>query len=365
MNGLEIKNEKAELGKILSCAGAYVAWVIGSGFATGQEILQFFTSYGYMSYVIVLINLAGFILIGGAIMEAGYENRNNPEYNVFRHFMGQKLGTVYWWFIPISLVPVSAVLVSGAGETLHEYYGMNHIVGAALMAVLLLIAYVIGFERLIKILGFIGPCIIAFCMLVSIITVFRDAGNLSQVPAAKELLDAKQSSPFWLVSSVLYFSYNILDGGTYYTELGSKGSNFKTVRYGAIFGSILVIVGITLINTAILSNAGDAAALSIPTLYLARKISYVLGAAFSVFLIMGIFSASSAMIWTICSRFETGNRKRDVLLAVGIVFAIFILGLFDFGALISFLYPIIGYFGILFTGAVLVKRVRKMVKLAL
>nr|WP_304055428.1 hypothetical protein [Enterocloster clostridioformis] len=25
-------------------AGAFIAWIIGSGFATGQEILQFFTS---------------------------------------------------------------------------------------------------------------------------------------------------------------------------------------------------------------------------------------------------------------------------------------------------------------------------------
>ena len=31
---------------VIRISGAYVAWVMGSGFATGQEILQFFTSYG-------------------------------------------------------------------------------------------------------------------------------------------------------------------------------------------------------------------------------------------------------------------------------------------------------------------------------
>ena len=35
---------------VMKYAGAFIAWVIGSGFATGQEILQFFTSYGYYSY---------------------------------------------------------------------------------------------------------------------------------------------------------------------------------------------------------------------------------------------------------------------------------------------------------------------------
>ena len=28
--------------KVLKTAGAFMAWVIGSGFATGQEVLQFF-----------------------------------------------------------------------------------------------------------------------------------------------------------------------------------------------------------------------------------------------------------------------------------------------------------------------------------
>ena len=38
--------EKCNKKTVLRIMGAYVAWVMGSGFATGQEILQFFTSYG-------------------------------------------------------------------------------------------------------------------------------------------------------------------------------------------------------------------------------------------------------------------------------------------------------------------------------
>lgn len=57
---------------VIRIMGAYVAWVMGSGFATGQEILQFFTSYGYKSYILLGINLAGFLLIGPAILEAAY-----------------------------------------------------------------------------------------------------------------------------------------------------------------------------------------------------------------------------------------------------------------------------------------------------
>lgn len=33
--------------RVLTYGGAIIAFLIGSGFATGQEILQYFTSYGY------------------------------------------------------------------------------------------------------------------------------------------------------------------------------------------------------------------------------------------------------------------------------------------------------------------------------
>ncbi|MBR4024441.1 MAG: hypothetical protein IKI86_04095, partial [Firmicutes bacterium] len=56
---------------IIRIAGAYVAWVMGSGFATGQEILQFFTSFGYKSFALIALNLVGFLLIGPMILEAG------------------------------------------------------------------------------------------------------------------------------------------------------------------------------------------------------------------------------------------------------------------------------------------------------
>ena len=39
--------EKTSPLRVLTYAGAIVAFLIGSGFATGQEILQYFTSYGY------------------------------------------------------------------------------------------------------------------------------------------------------------------------------------------------------------------------------------------------------------------------------------------------------------------------------
>ena len=42
---------------VVKYAGAYIAFIIGSGFATGQEIIQFYTSYGIWGIGSVAISM--------------------------------------------------------------------------------------------------------------------------------------------------------------------------------------------------------------------------------------------------------------------------------------------------------------------
>lgn len=344
---------------VIKIAGGFVVWVIGSGFATGQEILQFFSSYGYGSYGVVIVNLIGFLVVGPMLLGVGFEKKDQEDFKHFNYYCGEKLGTFYSWATTITLLLVMAVLISGAGATLSEYYGLNHYVGAAIMAIMILVAYLLGFQRLLKILSFIGPTIIAFCLIIGLVTVVKDLGNIDQVPIYEENLSKSQSSPNWIISSILYVSYNFLCGSTYYTALGASCQSKKELTAGAIVGAVALILAIAVMNTAILANAGDTASLAIPTLYLAKKISYLLGAVFSVILVLGIFSSCAAMMWTVCTKFATGDKKKDTIMAVGIAIFTFILGLFSFSKLIGVFYPIIGYAGIIFIGCVVHKKIEK------
>lgn len=346
-------NKKA----VFRCAGGFVAWVIGSGFATGQEVLQFFTSYGFASYGIILINLVGFLLVGNILLTVGHQHREIEDFQQFEYYCGKGLGVFYSWLIPITLLPVMSVLISGAGATLSEYYGLNHYIGAMIMAVAILVAYFIGFDRLVKVLSFVGPSIIAFCLFIGAITVINDFANFDQIRSFEPALAASQSSAHWILSAVLYVSYNFLCGSVYYTQLGKTTASLREARAGATIGALLLIAAITVINTAILLNGGETAALAIPNLYLAKKISWIFGAVFSIFLVMGIFSACSAMMWTVCSKFATGREKTDRIIAFAVAGGTFTLGLISFGELIGVIYPIIGYLGFVYIIGVLKKKI--------
>ncbi len=330
MNQSDTFNPKA----IIKYAGAFIAWVIGSGFATGQEVLQFFTSFGYMSYGAVLLNLIGFLFFGQVFVAAGHQNKNETPFNHFKFYCGEKLGAIYSWLVPVTLIPVMSVLISGAGATLSEYYGINKYIGSAVMAGLVLCVYLIGFERLVRIVSFIGPFIIVFSLLVGMITIIRDYGNLSEIPQYQPMLSQLHSAPHWIISSVLYLSLNFMSGSVYFTALGASADNLKDAKYGAILGSIAIVLTIAIMNTAILLHAKNAAFLDIPVLYLAKKISYILGAVFSIVLIFGIFSSCSAMMWSVCHRFTVGGKRANQLFAVLVSAITFVLGLFSFSKLV-------------------------------
>ena len=355
MNGSPPEKGKHDIRAIIKYAGAFIAWVVGSGFATGQEILRFYSSYGYASYCVVLFNLVGFLFIGQTMLVKGYEHRGEEKFNHFLFYCGNKLGTVYSWLVPATLLLLMSALISGSGATLSEYYGINHYIGSAIMAAMVLCAYLVGFEKLVKILSTVGPAIIIFVFVVGLITVIADFPNIKQTGRYEKELASLQPAPVWVISAALYIPLNFLCSSTYYTALGKSAKNKKDAKWGAIAGAFVVILVVTIMNTAILLNAGDVASLSVPTLYLAKKISYALGAVFSIVLILGIFSSCSTMMWSFCNKFFTEGTRKNRLFAVVTSVVTFVIGLFPFRELVGVFYPFIGYLGLIFIACVIYK----------
>lgn len=353
-----MENTKPRFGQTLKFAGGFVAWVIGSGFATGQEILQFFSSYGIKSFLVLLINLAGFLIVGTVLLLKGYDNKSN---NIphFEYFCGKKIGKIYSVIILITLIFLMPVLISAAGATFSQYFGINKYIGSAVMAAAVLAAYLIGFDRMVKIVSSFGPLIIVFSIFVGVVTVIRGRGSEEQIISAENLLSELQTAPHWSLSALLYISLNFLCGSTYYTQLGKSAERRSEAKLGAIIGSLFLIITILLMNVSILLNAENTAGLSVPTLYFAQQISSVFGGVFSVVLVLGIFSSCSTMMWSFSSRFFADNKKKNTAAAAATTVITFVIGMFPFGGLVAVIYPAIGYIGLFFIGCVIFKGLKR------
>ena len=240
---------------VIKYAGAYIAFIIGSGFATGQEIIQFYTSYGIWGIGSIAISMFLFAWVGGTVTDMGFRTKGMEKVNAYGQICGKWLGTFYEYFVRIFLFAVVVVMISGAGATLNEYYGLNYYVGSLLMAVLIFVAFAFGFNKLLDVIGCIGPVIIVFSIVVAVATIVSGSGldlNVDITPIAN-----MRSSANWWISGILYASYNIFGAIPFLTTMGAGSTSAREVKLGGILGGVVLMTAVLFMNT-IFSRTGAA-----------------------------------------------------------------------------------------------------------
>ena len=83
--------------------------------------------------------------------------------------------------------------------------------------------------------------------------------------------------------------------------------------------------------------------------------------AFSVILLLGMFSSCAATMWSICSNFFAVGSMKNKITAAIIVLAAYIISLFPFGSLVGMIFPLIGYYGFIYIGCVIYKGLKRKV----
>jgi uncharacterized membrane protein YkvI len=342
--------EVVSLKNVFRFGGAYVAVVIGSGFATGQEIMQFFTAYGLRSIPAIFISMAGFAFIGAVLIRFGYTNRHNENIDPFKHFCGKYFGKFLEWFIPTFCFMVLVVMISGSGATINQYFGVPHIYGALFMAIVTLIVGFFSLNKIVDIVGTLGPLTIIFTLGISIAVLIKNPSSLANISDRISNIDVPMSTPsknLWWFSGILYVAYNIVCSLPFLVEMGKTANSKKEAALGGVFGGVLLMLSGLMLNFALLSHIEDVYLLEIPNLYLTDLLTPILSFVFSLILIDEIFSTAVPMAWTSANKFggADGTIKNKITILILCVSAFF-LGQLPFGVLVGTIYPYTGYLGI-------------------
>lgn len=253
------------------------------------------------------------------------------------------------------------VMISGAGATLQEYYNLNYYVGCAMMTILVLIAFICGLNGLVNIIGFIGPVIVIFSLLVGFIILFENLEGLKNISQAMTEVNLTKAGGNCIKSGVLYTSYNMVSGLFFFTALANSANNKEEAKLGATVGSLLLMIVILVMNFALLSKIKNIYKLSIPTLYFAKSISPLFGKIFSIILLCGIFSTAAPNFWTVCNKISKQGRYNEKIVALIISMGAFLGGLFPFEKLVSKVYPLTGILGILLFICIFFKQISKKI----
>ena len=349
--------ERTSFLRLATIAGAIIAFLIGSGFATGQEILQYFTSYGYWGVFgtgLLVLVLMTYVVIEFFVV--GQAKKFEKPSRIFHYYCGRYLGTFFDFFSVVFVFLSFTVMVSGAGAVLEEHYGLSKYLGGIGLALAVGISVWFGLKSLVDVIGKIGPLIVVIAIGLGVAGILRNPEGIAEGQALIPGLELTQASSSWFMAGLSYVGFCMLWLAAFLTALGKTARSKKEAAAGGAMGAIAFSVACIVVGLGLLANILQVGGTEIPMLVLARDISPVLASGISVMILAGIYTTAVPLLWTVSSRFFPDNTPRFKYLTIVLAALGTVIGLvLPFSQMVNIVYVINGYVGVLLLVLMLVK----------
>lgn len=322
-------------------AATYIGAVMGAGFASGQEIMQFFINYREKGIWGIAMAGALFAILGYWALKLIKRYRINSYQEMFTVLLGKRLGKLCEAVVTVFLYAGLVIMLAGSGAVFQEYFGLTPTLGISLTAIAVLVALASKGEGVMWINTVLIPLKLIICLTVSFAVV-----NLAHSPV--DIVSTPPVPPrHWFTSALLYVSFNMSFA---LVVLASLGREMKGNLLGGILGGIGLGVFALAIGFALLRFFPGVTKYQVPMVYIAFKVNPQIGILYLLVLWFAMITAAvgnafsfvkrvtqfhSAPYWTVCL----------VTLAGAVPLAHF-----RFSSLVAVVYPAFGYIGLLMLG---------------
>lgn len=318
----------------------YAGTIIGAGFASGQELLIFFASYG--AWGLLGITLAGvlFMYLGTTILNIAFRIKAVGYHQVLVAVCGPRVGHIYSILAAIFLLTSLAVMLAGAGAIGSEYFDLPPHHGILLLAIALFVTTLFGATALVTVNCILTPLLILLTLFIGLFSLLYHGVHpalLTLTPAA-----AIQPAPTWALSSILYVAYNTILASTILAPLGAKTPVPAIRRNGGILGGLILTVVALFIILVMMLHYPEAFTAKIPMLYVAsaqHPYSYIA----YVFILLGAMYTTGLASLYGCSAFLSSILSLSSLGSTISLLLICLIGSqFGFASLIAAIFPVFG-----------------------
>lgn len=341
---------------------AFVGLLVGAGFATGREVIQYFMSFGSVGLWGVVIAGTLMALTGAVIIQLGSYFLAQEHFTVFRHVAHPVVSRFLDVSVTMTLFAVGFVMFAGAGSTLEQQYGFPAWAGAGIMTLLVMVTGLFDVDKVAAVISSVTPLVI-------VVVVGTFAYSMFHLPPELAALDATALqadppvSPWWL-SALNYAGLALLLGVSMCLVIGGNFPNLRQAGRGGIAGGVLYTVLLLMSAIALYVNIEQVSDVDIPMLALMASIHPVLAHVMVVIIFAMIYNTAIGMFYALGRRL-TAHRpsgRRRVFLATCLAgYAVSFIG---FDALMNSVYPAIGYVGMFMAAALLVAWVRRRTSIA-
>ena len=318
---------------------AYVASVVGAGFASGQEMISFFVKYGRFSILGIFISAAIFGLFASAVLKTCVRKDIHSYDDFLRNMLPRPIAAFMRHLTFIFAFVCFCAMAAGSGAMGRELFEISPLWGNVIMCAAAAVILLTGSRRAMKYNAFLGGVIvvgvISCCLYIMGYREHQTMYNTTRIVS----------------SAVSYAGYNLITAGV---VLVSVSGRVKTEKDASLIGfvSAFVMLVIMFLMWVILSiYYGETDLGELPMLTMAVRQNAPTAAIYASLLFLAILTTAIAS--GEAARATAGAITLPVMIVCAVSF-----GSAGFKNMVNIAYRICGYAGLLLPFYVIIKNIK-------
>lgn len=326
----------------IKIASIYVGTIIGAGFASGQEIMNFFGKFGLNGLIGIIIATVLFCLIGSIILLTAYNSGMYSYNELLERIFGKSISIIIDSFIILFLIAGYCIMLAGSGAIFSEQYNIDNNIGILIMAIATFITFIFSVKGLSTVNTIIVPFLLISIIYIGLTVILNEGINISTL----NYINLNHNHKF-IISSVTYVGYNMIPALVILTSVGSLVDSKKTAIKGGVLGGLFLGILAFFILMPSLILYSDVSASELPMLNISSYSDYRGKYLYSIILWFAMFTTAIGNGFGIITRIKQMFNISQIKICFLFCFISIFLAKFGFSNLIMILYPIFGYISFL------------------
>ncbi len=344
---------KGEWSNIFKVAFLYMATVIGAGFASGQEIIQFFSRYYNGGFFGALLAGILFSIIGYAVLDRVYSERIKSYDEFLFPMMGYFLGRIMEFIVMLFMSCVLSVMVAGLGNILMELSGIEYRYCTVISAIVCLLAIMANIKGIVAVSSFLSPFLVVGIIFVGVYIILTK--DTSVFSLSSKVVRVTNN---WFFSSLLYVSYNTILSTVMLTSVLPYLKTKRVGTWGGVLGGGMLCLTLLIINLALYFFYPHSITSEMPILSILQNNNKILGNVYSVILILAMYTSAITSGYCLSERIATKMKINYRIVAAVMCALVIPMSAMGFSSLISTLYPVFGYLGLFLVFVIVLQFIR-------
>ncbi|VEH06909.1 YkvI family membrane protein [Corynebacterium kutscheri] len=323
---------------------SFVGLLVGAGFASGQEVMQYFVSFGSSGIWGMLLAGSIMAVAGTVFLQLGSYFQASEHNVVFSSVAHPVVSKFLDFSVVVTLFSIGFVMLAGAGSNLEQQWGFPTWVGSALMLILVLACGMLDVDKVSRVIGGITPLIIIAVLVVGIYSLLHLPGNFGEVFQVAEAMESPL--PNWWISALNYSGLALILAVSMSLVIGGDNLNPQEAGLGGLLGGIMYALLMAVATFSLLVNINIVGNADMPLLAVVNEIHPILGIIMAIIIYLMIFNTAIGMFYALGRRLSA--RKPENYRQIFIIgcLAGFAISFAGFKVLMQYVYPVLGYIGI-------------------